>query len=282
VALTGPVLVTGAGGLLGGEVVRALQASGAEVAAYAHAVLDIGDRDAVGDVVRSMRPRAVVNAAALTHVDRCESDLDGCRAANALGPGYLAEAAEEVGAEVVHVSTDYVFDGTKGSPYVETDTPSPLQTYGRCKLDGEHAVRDATARSYVLRTALVFGPGGRNFLSRLPELLQTGQPVSLVTDQVGSPTYAPDLAAAIVGLLGSHSYGLYHVSNAGGCTMVEFCALIAEVLGVDPNITELTRDDLNRPARRPADTRLDGPAWRAAGFASLRGWREAATASAAP
>lgn len=272
----GVTVVTGAGGLLGRTVAELLQGSD-EVHAFTHAQLDVSDDAAVDAAFRAARPDLVVHCAAMTNVDACEREPDKAWAVNADGPRFVAAAAAEVGAEIVAVSTDYVFDGEKGS-YVETDEPNPVQVYGRAKLAGEGRVREANPRHYVVRSAWIFGPSGHNFLSQLPRLVRESDEVKVLGDQWSSPTYAPDLARAIADVSGTGRYGTYHVTNAGGCSHAEFFRHALEVLGSHVPVTELTTSDIPRPARRPRNSTLVGEAWTAAGFAPLRPWRDAATA----
>jgi dTDP-4-dehydrorhamnose reductase len=188
----------------------------------------------------------------------------------------VAAAAAEVGAEIVAISTDYVFSGKKGAPYVESDETDPLQTYGRAKRDGELRVRETCDRHYIVRSAWIYGNGGKNFLSQIPRLAADDAVIKAVSDQRSSPTYAPDLAGALMGLIASASYGTYHVTNAGSCSFVEFCRHALELLGGDAVIEEVARADLGRPAPRPADTSLESEVWTRAGLAPLRGWKDAA------
>jgi len=266
------VLVTGAGGLLGRTLVSLL---GPRAQGLTHSDLDIADARAVHEVVASISPRVVVNCAAMTDVDGCESDPEAAWAANADGPGHLARAADGVGAEIVHVSTDYVFDGSKGL-YTETDETNPLQVYGRAKLAGEELVRSGNSRHYVVRSAWIYGEGGRNFVSQMPRLVDEGGPMRAVEDQRSSPTYAPDLAAAIAGMLGTGRYGTYHVVNEGSCSYAEFASHMAELGGGTVEVTGIPSSEVPRPAPRPRDTSMLGEGWAAAGFAPLRSWREAA------
>jgi dTDP-4-dehydrorhamnose reductase len=275
-AMRGPVLVTGAGGLLGGQVSRHLHEQGVTVHACRRAELDVTDADAVTRVIQEVKPQAVVHCAAFTNVDACETEQDGAWAVNAQAPGYVARAAGEVGAEVVAISTDYVFDGRKGKSYTEEDKPNPIQVYGRSKLAGEEQVRWACERHYIVRSAWIYGPGGRNFFSRVPELLTAGESIRAVTDQTGSPTYAPDLALAIGVILGTQAYGTYHVTNAGACTFAEFCRRALDRRGAGNSFEEVTQADLRRPAPRPANTALENRAWVDAGFDPLRAWQAAA------
>lgn len=270
----GVALVTGAGGLLGRAVTEVL---GANVHAFTHDRLDVSDQDAARAAIHAVRPDVVVHCAAMTRVDVCEHEPERTWAVNAEGPGYVAAAAADVGAEIVAVSTDYVFDGERGT-YAESDDTNPLQVYGRAKLAGEQRVRDANPRHYIVRSAWIYGHGGHNFVSQLPRLLREGGEIKAVADQWSSPTYAPDLAQALAGLRGSDRYGTYHVINEGGCSYAEFFRYGLEVVGSDAPLVELAAKDVPRPAPRPRDTSLVGHAWAAAGFPPLRPWQEAARA----
>ncbi len=267
------VLITGAAGLLGRTYGR-LVADIHEVHALAHGRLDVSDQAAVVELMQAIRPSLVVHCAALTDVDACERDAERAFGVNAEGAGYVAAAAADVGAEIVAVSTDYVFDGEKGS-YTESDPTNPIQEYGRAKLAGELRVREANPRHYIVRSAWIYGTGGKNFLSRLPELAHSEEPVKAIADQRSSPTYAVDLAEAIEGLSGTQRYGTYHVTNDGSCSYAEFTAHAFEVLGTG-RVEAVSHVDVPRPAPRPADTSLKGEAWSAAGFSALRPWRQAA------
>lgn len=269
------VAVTGAGGLLGGAVARHFEAQGAKVFAFDHASLDITDTDAVHKAIEDAAPDVVVHCAAMTDVDGCEERPDDAFAINSEGSHNVASASSHVGASIVAVSTDYVFDGAQG-PYTEDDETDPIQVYGSSKLAGEHAVREATERHFIVRSAWIYGPGGKNFLSKLPQLVERDE-ISAVVDQIGSPTYAPDLAEAIAALVKGEGFGTYHVVNQGFCTFSEFCAFGLAVLGAKTRIKEVEVASLGRPAPRPLDTRLVAAAWERAGFAPLRGWQDAAT-----
>jgi dTDP-4-dehydrorhamnose reductase len=270
----GVTLVTGATGLLGRTVARLVDG---EVHAFARDQLDVSDQAAVLEAVRAVHPTFVVHCAALTDVDECERDGARSWLVNAEGAGYVAAAAADVGAEIVAVSTDYVFDGEKGL-YTESDETNPIQEYGRAKLAGEDRVREANPRHYIVRSAWIYGPGGKNFLSKVPELVRSGGPIKAISDQRGSPTFATDLAEAIIALDGNGAYGTYHVVNSGSCSSAEFTRHALEVLGADVPMEEVSRFDVPRLAPRPGDTSLIGEAWAKAGFAGLRPWEEAAEA----
>jgi dTDP-4-dehydrorhamnose reductase len=272
----GVVLVTGASGLLGRTVAHALAEAGDTVHAFGREQLDVTNHDGVLEAMHGVRPSFVVHCAAMTDVDACEREPDGAWAVNAEGPGYVATAAADVGAEIVAVSTDYVFDGDN-APYAETDAPNPIQEYGRAKLAGEERVREANPRHYIVRSAWIYGPGGKNFLSHLPELARHGGGIKAIDDQRSSPTSAADLADAIVKLRGSDRHGTYHVVNEGSCSYAEFAAMVFGAIGggaVEP----VSHVDIPRLAPRPADTSLVGKTWAEAGFPRLRPWRDAAEA----
>ncbi len=272
--MVGKVVVTGAGGLLGGAVVEAFEKAGATVHGFAHADLDITDAEGVEKVFSEIEPTLVVHPAAMTNVDACELEPDKAWAVNAEGSHNVAHAAALAGAEIVAVSTDYVFDGTKGD-YTESDETNPIQVYGSSKLGGEHSVREANEQHYIVRSAWIYGPGGKNFLSKLPDMAGA-ESINAVIDQNGSPTFAPDLAEALVALVGTKSYGLYHVVNADTCSFADFCRFGLEILGSSARIDEVHVADLGRPAPRPHDTSLVAAAWTRAGLEPLRSWRDAA------
>jgi dTDP-4-dehydrorhamnose reductase len=272
------VLVTGGEGLLGRSVREVFDGRGATVLSFGHSGLDITDAETVMRTVEHFRPDVIVHCAAMTNVDACEERPGDAHAVNALGSENMALAAERVGAKIVAISTDYVFDGTSGAPYAEDAPTNPIQVYGRSKLDGEIAVREATGRHFVVRSAWIYGPGGKNMLSRLPEFAANVDEIKAVIDQIGSPTYAPDLAEAIATLAETELFGTYHVVNDGTCTFAEFCESAVELMGADLRVEHVLVDDLGRPAPRPKDTRLEPRAWLAAGFESLRHWRDAAAA----
>ncbi|MBV8952140.1 MAG: dTDP-4-dehydrorhamnose reductase [Actinobacteria bacterium] len=275
------VLVTGAGGQVGAATVVAFGANGRrEVRGATHAQLDIADRDQVEQVVAELVPDAIVNCAAMTDVDRCEREPDVAFAINATGARHLAVAARRAGAHLVHVSTDYVFDGTAGRPYDEWDAVRPISEYGRSKLGGELEVARHAGSWTIARTAWVFGRSGHDFVQLvLDAAADRDRGIRFVDDQTGSPTYAPDLAAMLVRLAVERREGIFHVANAGRCTRYELARDVLELAGLDPSIAQPTTTDvLNRPAPRPRFTALDQVALRHCGLPTLRHYREALAA----
>lgn len=250
------LLVTGAAGMLGRDVVHAADGAGHEVVGYGHAELDVTDAAAVAARLRAERPAVVVNCAARTDVDGAEEAEEAATAVNGAGAGNVAAAAAEVGAAVVYVSSDYVFDGEKGSPYVETDQTAPRSAYGRGKLAGEEATAAANRRHFVVRSAWLFGTGGSNFVETMLRLAADHGEVLVVRDQVGSPTYTWHLAHGVVRLVEGVEYGIHHMAAAGSCSWWEFAREIFEQAGVECSVLSATTEMLGRPAPRPANSAL--------------------------
>ena len=268
------LFVTGAGGQLGHDVVATALAAGDEVVAVDHAALDITDADAVRSAIVAARPDAIINAAAYTAVDACETNIAVARAVNADAVGHLAAVAHEVGAHLVHVSTDYVFDGTLERPYREDDATNPQSVYGTTKLAGE---RLAGADAAIVRTSWVCGEHGNNMVKLVLRLAGPDADLAFVDDQRGCPTFTADLAPALRLIAAERRSGVHHVTNQGAVTWFEF---VQEILRASGHPVEMVRpiasSDLDppRPAPRPANSVLDNAVWRAAGLAPLRDFRE--------
>jgi dTDP-4-dehydrorhamnose reductase len=246
------VLVAGAAGMLGNDVVLAAGNAGHDVVGFGRAELDVTDAAAIGARLAAERPDVVVNCAAWTDVDGAEEAEAEAMAVNGTGAGNLAAAATEVEASVVYVSTDYVFDGEKGgAPYVESDQPSPLSAYGRTKLAGEEATAAANPRHFVVRSSWLFGAGGSNFVETMLRLAADHGEVLVVRDQVGSPTYTWHLAHGIVRLVEGLEHGIHHMAAAGACSWYEFAREIFEQAEVECKVLSATTDMLGRPAPRP-------------------------------
>jgi dTDP-4-dehydrorhamnose reductase len=261
------VLVTGAGGQLGRELVQAFD--GHEVVALDHARGDVTDRDAVLQAVTTVAPEAVVHAAAWTAVDACEGDPDRAYRVNALGTRHVVEAARRVGAQVCFVSTDYVFDGSKPEPYVEWDPPNPASVYGRSKLAGE---RELDPGAILVRTSWVCGRHGHNMVKTILRLAGEHDELTFVDDQRGHPTFADDLATMIRRLVLERRRGLYHVTNQGAVSWFEFARAVLDAAGLEPNrVKPIATADLDppRPAPRPPNSVLDNAALRLGGVALL-------------
>jgi dTDP-4-dehydrorhamnose reductase len=250
------LLVTGAAGMLGRDVMLAAGNAGHQVVGFGHAELDIADAAAVAAKLEGERPDVVINCAAWTDVDGAEQAEAEATAINGAGAGNVAAAAASAGASVVYVGSDYVFDGSKAAPYVETDQTAPLSAYGRGKLAGEEATRAANKRHFIVRSAWLFGTGGGNFVETMLRLAADHGEVLVVRDQVGSPTYTWHLAYGIVRLIEGVEFGIHHMAAAGACSWYEFAREIFEQANVECKVMSATTEMLGRPAPRPAYSAL--------------------------
>jgi dTDP-4-dehydrorhamnose reductase len=248
------LLITGAGGMLGRDLVSAASVAGLESIALGRSELDITDRKAVDAAVSSVAPDAVVNCAAWTDVDGSETSFAAALAVNGEGAGHVASAAAGVGAWAVHISSDYVFDGAKRSPYVESDPTGPLSAYGRSKLAGEQAVARQAAQSHtVVRSSWLFGAGGSCFPATILRLATERDRLTVVDDQVGCPTFTGHLASGIVELLrGGPPLGIVHAAGGGSCSWYELAKEVVTLAGVECEIERGNSADQGRPAPRPA------------------------------
>jgi dTDP-4-dehydrorhamnose reductase len=280
------VLVIGASGQLGRELARALPA--ADTVALGRDALDVRDTDGVARALATVRPALVVNATADNRVDAAEADPDAAHAVNADAVAGIARAADAAGAFLVHVSTDYVFDGRRRAPYREDDEPAPLGAYARSKLAGERACAALAPRHAIVRTAAVYAAGGArgkggSFVDRVLAQARRGERLRLVDDQVTSPTWARDLAAALVRLFprwvaADAPTGVYHVTNAGACTWFELARTTLELAGVAAHVTPIESAAYAAPAPRPAYSVLANARLAAIGEPPLRHWRDALAA----
>jgi dTDP-4-dehydrorhamnose reductase len=265
------VLITGAGGQVGRELAEACAAQGDEVIALDHHALDVTDLDAVVQRAGAAQPEAIVHAASWTAVDACESDPDRATQVNGIGTRNVAEAARAAGAHLLYISTDYVFDGTKTAPYVETDVPNPQSAYGMSKLAGEleaAELPDAT----IVRISWVCGRYGNNMVKTLLRLAADGVDPKFVVDQIGCPTIVEDLVPVLRRLSVEHRPGIFHVTNQGAVSWFEFARATFSAAGHDPErVSPTTTAELDppRPAPRPANSVLDNAALRQAGLALL-------------
>lgn len=274
------ILVTGAAGQVGARVVGAL--GGHEVFAASRADLDLADRDRIEAVVAGFGPDAVVNCAAMTNVDGCETDPERAFAVNALGVRWLARTAERFGAHVVHVSTDYVFDGESERPYDEWDAVHPVSEYGRSKLGGERELVEHSSSWAIVRTSWVFGNRGSDLVSWAFDAFEKGELTGVLADQVSIPTYAPDLAELLARFATQRRGGLFHVTSGNeAVTRHELVAAALRGRGVADDavaaIGPIDASQLVRPARRPTMSAMDNRALRLAGLPALRPWRDAVT-----
>lgn len=262
--------------MLGRAVGTYCQSAGDLVFAYDHKSLDIADSDLVTQTLKKDRPDAVINCAAWTDVDGCEFDQERAFGANARGPENLANASREIGAVLVTVSTDYVFDGQKQGFYTQRDNPNPESVYGASKLEGERRAQLADARTVVVRTGFVFGLAGTNFLSTIIQRARRGEKLKAIDDAYGTPTYAPELARRLRELAQLDLPGVFHVVSAGdGASYEEFVRAALDLGGYpSTNVESVKTDSLNRPAPRPRNSRLKCLFSEAIGLAPLPFWKD--------
>lgn len=282
------LLLLGAGGQVGYELSRLAWPESYRLAAFGHDGVDIARREAVTAAVARERPDIVINAAAYTAVDRAETETDKAWAANCTGPLNLATACHDAGIPLVHLSTDYVFDGSKDGPYREDDAPKPLGAYGQSKEAGERAVRGLLPQHVILRTAWVYGAHGNNFVKTMLRLGEERPVLRVVADQIGSPTSAADIAAAIAAIVrrieaGNTSWGTYNFAGAGAVSWHRFAEAIFELAAQSgiverdrvPRVEAITTAEYPTPARRPANSVLDCRLIGEAFGIVPRPWREA-------
>ena len=281
------ILLLGKNGQLGWELERTLAPLGA-VVAMGHAEADLSQLELLPKIVADVRPKLVVNAAAYTDVDRAESEPDQATVVNATAPGVLAEAARQIGAALIHFSTDYVFDGTKGAPYDESDEPNPINAYGRSKLDGEHSIQRVGGAYLILRTSWVYSLRHENFVTKVLRWARDQDEMRIVDDQIGSPTWARMLAEATSLAIGSNGedaisslmdhHGIYHVAGSGWASRYD---LACAILSLDPKAEEHAFRELNRAttdefptaARRPHFLALNDASFRTTFGLGLPDWK---------
>jgi len=275
----GKIVVLGAGGMLAHDLITQLRQQvdrekGA-LLTWGRTELDITNQESVRKRLRDAAPTIVINCAAYTDVDGCESNQDQAMAVNAEGPAFVAETCQSIGTTLVHFSTDFVFDGTSGQPYRTSDASNPLSAYGKSKFAGVRAVLASGCRSLVIRTSWLFGPHGRNFVDAILSKASRGEALRVVHDQVGRPTYTVDLSAATLRLINAHAEGTVHFANSGFCSWHEFAVEIVRSARLDVPVGTLSSHELGRPAKRPAYSVLDLSSYEEKTGESPRHWKEA-------
>jgi len=272
------VAVLGSGGQLGTELRKALGSW--QVFPFTRRELDICDFVYAAETLNALRPDVVINTAAFNRVDDCEEEISRAFWVNAFAVRKLAQVCAKLDCTLVHISTDYVFDGEKNTPYSEEDSPNPVNVYGASKLAGEHFSRNICRKHLVIRTAGVFGLAGSrakggNFVETMIRLAQQGKPIRVVNDQVLSPTYAKDLAYTISELLRLGALGLFHVANSGQCSWYQLAAKVMELTGLAADLEPITAQQFGAKARRPRYSVLATQAMRRLGIPELRPWPDA-------
>ncbi|HEY6377499.1 MAG TPA: dTDP-4-dehydrorhamnose reductase [Edaphobacter sp.] len=274
------IAVVGADGQLGSDLATAFTANGDEVRALTHSHIEIADLNSVACVLEEIQPNVIVNTAAMHHVENCEREPTQAFAVNGLGPKNLALMARNLGAVLMHVSTDYVFDGNKASPYTEDDSPRPLNTYGITKLAGEHFIRSNTERYFVVRTSGLYGrnpcraKGGLNFIELMLKLAKERGEVSVVDSEIVSPTFTTELAEQLVQLSHSDCYGLYHATAEGSCSWYEFAKEIFESTDIPVRLKVAGSDEFPAKVPRPKYSVLENRALKARGLNMFKPWQD--------
>jgi len=275
------VLVIGSHGMLGRDFVNRLsnlsdqKNPDNEVIAVDREHVDISHGEDTSKFITQVKPDVIVNCAAFSNVDACETQISEAFAVNATGARNVALAGKQTGTKVIHVSTDYVFDGMKNEPYIETDKPHPISVYGKSKLEGELVVQEIGGNYVIIRTAWLFGPFRKNFVTAMRELGRKNRSVSVVTDQHGSPTYTADLSDAIRTAISKDLRGIYHVTNAGTCSRYEWARKIFELTGNQVSVIPLKTADYKRAARVPQNSSLDCTKYTTTTGQKMRPWQEA-------
>lgn len=268
------IILTGAGGQLGKEFQKQLVLYDYQVVPVDLSAFDITDFSYVREFLQKEKPDIVINCAAYTDVDGCEENEELAFKVNALGVKNLAIVTAEMDTELVHISTDYVFDGESGKVYREYDKPAPLNIYGKSKLMGEEFVERFNPRHYIVRTAWLYGEG-KNFVQTMLRLSRERESIKVVNDQFGTPTSTVDLTSVIIDLIGTEYYGLYHGTCEGYCNWYDFAIKIFQLKGIDIEVNPVTTAEFKRPARRPKFSVLDNYMLKLAGLNNFKNWEEA-------
>ena len=270
------VLVTGVNGQLGYELVKELNNKGyTDILAVDKDEMDITNKDMVNNVIKNYHPDVIFHCAAWTAVDKAEDEKEACYNVNVNGTKYISEAAKEIDAKLIYISTDYVFDGTKEGLYEIDDEVNPKSVYGMTKYQGEELVRQNNLKHFIVRISWVFGVNGNNFIKTMLKLAETRNELTVVADQFGSPTYTVDLAKLLVEMSETEKYGTYHVNNEGYCNWAEFAEYIFKVNNKEVNVKHITSEEYPQKAYRPRNSKLSKQSLDDNGFNRLPSWENA-------
>lgn len=273
------ILIAGGKGMLGSDLTNILSNENEnehEVLCTGYETLDITDINNTIEFISNVRPDIIINCAAFTNVDGCETEYDSAYKINAIGARNLAVVSNEINSSLVHISTDYVFDGKKGSSYLEHDRTNPISAYGETKLAGEEFIRSLCNKYYIIRTQWLFGKNGNNFVKTMVNLAKEKDTLTVVNDQFGSPTYTVDLSNAICQLITKPQYGTYHITNSEIVSWYEFTVEILRQIGkTNVAVNPCDTSQFPRPANRPAYSPLENYLWKTSGHKPLRSFREA-------
>ena len=269
------VLVTGVKGQLGYDVVNELTGRGIEAVGVDIDEMDITDAESVSNVIRREAPEAVIHCAAYTAVDAAEENEAICRRVNADGPQNIANICKELNIKMLHISTDYVFNGQGEHYWKPEDACDPQSVYGRTKYEGELAVRNTLDKYFIVRIAWVFGINGKNFVKTMLNLSKNNKTIRVVNDQFGSPTYTYDLAKLLADMVMTDQYGIYHATNEGTCSWYDFACAIFKEAGIDVEVVPVSSEEYGAKAKRPANSRMDHEKLTEKGFTKLPPWQDA-------
>ncbi len=269
------VLVTGINGQLGHDVMAELEKRHIECIGAGRQQFDITDYETVREFITATRPDAVIHCSAYTAVDKAESNADACYQANAVGPENIAKVCKAIDAKMVYISTDYVFPGTGEQFYKVDDATGPTNVYGKTKLAGEQAVQRLLTKYFIVRISWVFGKNGNNFVKTMLRLGKEKEKLTVVADQVGSPTYTADLAPLLCDMAATDKYGVYHATNEGVCSWAEFAAEIMQQAGLGCKIMPIPTSEYPTPAKRPLNSRMSKDKLVVCGFKRLPTWQDA-------
>jgi len=270
------VLITGYKGMLGSDLVNILENENQhELILTDIEELDITNLEEVKKMFQDEKPEAVINVAAYTDVDGCETNREIAYNVNSIGPKNLAIASDEIGAKLLHISTDYVFPGNNTKPYKEDDKTGPQSYYGETKLQAEEFIEKNMKNYFIVRTAWLYGINGKNFVKTMLNLAKNNPEITVVNDQRGSPTFTVDLASAIVELVKTDKYGIYHVTNSDDCTWYDFAKNIFELANIEIEVKPVTTAEYPTPAKRPEYSVLSHEKWNNSGFKPLRNFKDA-------
>ena len=268
------ILITGSNGMLGHDLIEVLK-DNHELILTTSKTLDITDKNHVIEFIGENKPDIVINSAAYTNVDGCEENQETAYSINGDGVRNLAEGCSKIDCPLVHISTDYVFNGKNTKPWVENDEIGPISVYGKSKLKGEEAILEILDKFFIIRTAWLYGINGGNFPKTMLELAKNHSEITVVYDEVGTPTYTTDLAKAISQLIETDYYGIYNITNSGSCSWCEFARYIFEIAGKDVKVLPVTASEFARPAPRPHYSVLENKNWIENGFEPLRSYKDA-------
>lgn len=269
------VLITGSNGMLGSSLLEQLKKK-CSIKGIAIEDADITDINAITKVITKAKPDIVIHTAGYTKVDDCESNINLAYRVNGIGTRNVAIACQRIDASMAYISTDYVFDGIKDSPYSEFDAANPINVYGKSKLAGEILVQQILNRFYIIRTSWLYGANGVNFVDTIVNKAKTEKELKIVDDQKGSPTYTNDLADKIGEIIKEEKYGIYHITNSGSCSWFEFAKKIVDISNISPiRLIPIKSSELNRPAKRPANSVLQNFMLELEGIPLMRHWEEA-------